>query len=314
LGGFLSFEIYYRVSARIKRVFTTSIYYDIMIKLGFHLSTAGSIANAPRYAAAKGYGDFQIFTSNPRAWTNSEVPEKDRLEFIRLNKGYKLTPFAHMPYLCNIASANTEVYKKSRAMLVNNLRNCMKLEIEYLVIHLGSHLGKGVEYGISNICDAIRSALDATEGVTILLENSSGYKNSVGSKFSEIGSIIEDLGSGRVGVCFDTCHAFAAGYDLRTEQSVAAVEKEFASLIGARNLKLVHLNDAKFGLGCGRDRHWHIGQGYIGRKGFVNLFRSSLFGHGFFVLETPGSRIGGDEDINLRAAKDIIRAATGERL
>jgi deoxyribonuclease-4 len=285
-----------------------------MIRLGFHESTAGSVANAPRCAAAKGCGDFQLFTSNPRAWANVSIPEKGRLEFIELNREYKLTPFAHMPYLCNIASANAAVYKKSRAMLVDNLRNCMKLEIKYLVIHLGSHLGKGVEYGMDNVCKAISSALDATEGVTILLENSSGYKNSVGSKFSEIGRIIDRIGSDRVGVCFDTCHAFAAGYDLRTEQSVAAVEEEFTSLIGARNLKLVHLNDAKYELGSGRDRHWHIGQGYIGRNGFVSLFSNPLFNHGFFVLETPGSRFGGDEEINLRAVKDIIRTATGENL
>jgi deoxyribonuclease-4 len=285
-----------------------------MIKLGFHLSTAGSVANASRYAAAKGYGDFQLFTSNPRAWANTEFPAEDRREFIELNKTHRLTPFAHIPYLCNIASANAAVYKRSRAMLVDNLRNCMGLEIGYLVIHLGSHLGKGVEYGINNICDAILYALDRTDDVTILLENSSGYKNSVGSRFGEIGSIIDNVGSARLGVCFDTCHAFAAGYDLRTEQSMDETAKEFTSLIGAKNLKLVHLNDAKFDLGSGRDRHWHIGQGSIGREGFVNLFRNSMFNHGFFVLETPGSRLGNDEETNLRAVKGIIRAATGRSL
>jgi deoxyribonuclease-4 len=285
-----------------------------MIKLGFHLSIAGSVANASRIAIENGYGDFQIFTSNPMAWANAAIPERSRHEFINLNNKHSITPFAHIPYLCNIASANDAVYAKSKAMLVDNLKNCMALEIKCLVIHLGSHLGKGVEYGTNRICDALSFALDRTSGVDILLENTSGYTNSIGSKLSEIGAIINRLDSDRLGVCFDTCHAFAAGYELRTEQSVTALEEEFNSCIGAKKLMLVHLNDAKFDLGSRRDRHWHIGEGCIGRAGFINLFRNELFNHGFFVLETPGSVMGDAEERNLAEIKRIIKAATGNQL
>ena len=284
-----------------------------MIKLGFHLSIAGSVANAPRYAIEKGYGDFQIFTSSSRAWANTKVPENDRLEFIRLTKRHSITAFAHIPYICNVASTNSVVYEKSRTMLVSNVKNCMSLEIGYLVIHLGSHLGKGLSYGIDNICSAVSFALDRTSDVEILLENTSGYRNSVGSKLSEIGDIIDRVGDERIGVCFDTCHAFAAGYDLRTEEGVSSVEGEFRSRIGGNRLKLIHLNDAKFPLGSGLDRHWHIGEGYIGRSGFTNLFRNRLFNHGFFVLETPGGLFN-DEERNMDEIKGIIRAATGDRL
>ena len=284
--------------------------FDVMIKLGFHLSIAGSIANAPRYAGKMGYGDFQIFTSSSRAWANSEITKEAAVEFAGLTKRYSTTPFAHIPYLCNIASARDAVYENSKAMLVNNIRNCMALGIGCLVIHLGSHLGRGVGYGTDRICDALGFAFDRTSDVKILLENSSGYRNSVGSKLDEIGSMIDRLGNERIGACFDTCHAFAAGYDMCTGEGVDRIEQEFASQIGRKNLKLVHLNDAKFPIGSGLDRHWHIGKGYIGRKGFINLFRSRLFNHGFFVLETPG----GEENRDMEEIKNIIRIATGRRL
>ncbi len=281
-----------------------------MIKLGFHMSIAGSVANAPRAAAEMGYGDFQMFTTSARAWANTQIPEKDRLEFIELNKKHSLTPFAHIPYLCNVASTNPLVYEKSKAMLIDNIRNCMSLEIGGLVIHLGSHLGKGAKYGIENVCNALSYALDRTSKVEILLENTSGYKNSVGSKLDEIGTIIDRLGSDRIGVCFDTCHAFAAGYDLRTKGEVERVADEFISHIGAKKLRLIHLNDAKFPLGSGLDRHWNIGKGHIGRDGFVNFFQNKLFGHGFFVLETPMSEDGNSET-DMAETKSIIKAATG---
>jgi len=281
-----------------------------MIKLGFHMSIAGSVANAPRAAAEMGYGDFQLFTSSSRAWANMRIPEKDRLEFIALNKKHSLTPFAHIPYLCNIASTNPQVYEKSKTMLVDNIKNCMSLEIGGLVIHLGSHLGKGANYGIENVCNALNYALDKTSKVEILLENTSGYTNSVGSKLEEIGRITDRLNNDRIGVCFDTCHAFAAGYDLRTKSDIDKTEEEFASCIGAKKLKLMHLNDAKFPLGSGLDRHWHIGKGHIGREGFINLFKNKLFGHGFFVLETPVD-LEADSDQDLAETKNIIKEATG---
>jgi deoxyribonuclease IV len=281
----------------------------IMIRLGFHLSIAGSVANAPKEAADKGYTAFQVFTTSSRSWKNSSIDAKDRAEFRRYVGENDLMPFAHVPYLCNPASPNEIVYNKSKEMLINNINNCDSLGIDYLIIHLGSHLGKGVEKGINNICGALSLALDSTENVSILLENGSGYNNCVGSKFSDIGKIIDNLNSERIGVCFDTCHAFAAGYDLRTPDAVASTMDEFSSNIEMSKLRCVHLNDAKFDLGSGLDRHWHIGKGYIGRNGFVSLFRNRAFTSGSFIMELPDDSVATHHD-DMRAITSIIKEAS----
>lgn len=277
-----------------------------MIRLGFHLSIAGSVANAPMEAMQEGYRAFQIFTTSSRSWKNSRIGDNEAKEFAGLVKSGDLASFAHMPYLCNPASTKMDVHDKSRAMLIDNMGNCKALGIKYLVMHTGSHLGGGTSMGIGNVCNLLGSAMGAVDGVDILLENGSGYNNSIGSKFSEIGEIIEMVGSRRVGVCFDTCHAFAAGYDISTDASVDKMVEEFDSSIGLSRLRFVHLNDAKHPLGSGLDRHWHIGKGYIGRKGFLSLFRNKAFRDGSFVMELPeDSEAGHLEDIG--AVRSVIK-------
>jgi len=272
------------------------------------MSIAGSVANAPLAAGEAHYRAFQIFTSNPRTWKNSNIEDEDATQFKRYSHRFDLVPYAHIPYLCNLASANTSVLKKSSGMLLNNLNNCMPLNIKYLVIHLGSHLGKGAERGIKNITESLKSALGQTKQTAILLENTSGYTNSVGSKFEEIGTIIDQVGSERLGLCFDTCHAFAAGYELRTGRGIEKVEEEIKSFIGLDRLKLIHLNDSKYDLGSRLDRHWHIGSGYIGEAGFVALFMNESFNHGSFIMETPINELG-NEETNMSEVKKIIELA-----
>ena len=159
--------------------------------------------------------------------------------------------------------------------------------------------------GIDNISDAVTFGLDSTERVNILLENGSGYNNCVGSKFSELGRIIDNVGSKRAGVCFDTCHAFAAGYDLRDSDAVTKTMEEFTSYVDISKLRLVHLNDAKHPLGSGLDRHFHIGKGYIGRKGFKALFQNGAFRDGSFIMELPEDSEGLHSD-DMNAAKSIM--------
>lgn len=279
-----------------------------MVRIGFHMSIAGSIANAPVAAQAMGCGTFQMFTSSSRSWRESEISGADEAQFKAETRRSGAIPFAHIPYLCNPSSTNREVYEKSRRMLAGNLSRCRQLGIRGLVVHIGSHLGAGIDAGISNACAAVSGALDVVDGVDVLLENTAGYSNSVGSSFTEIGKIIDGIGSRRVGVCLDTCHAFASGYDLRTAQSIEGVVEEFDSRIGLRRLGLVHLNDAKFGLGSHLDRHWHIGKGTIGRSGFVALFRNKAFQDKCFVMETPINEYG-NEATNLKAAQAAVRAA-----
>jgi deoxyribonuclease IV len=283
---------------------------DFMIRLGFHLSIAGAIANAPIEAISRGYDAFQIFTTSSRSWKNSVIDPEDASKFKEYVKVHSLMPYAHIPYLCNPASTNEQVYASSKEMLVNNIKNCNLVGIDYLIIHLGSHLGKGTEIGIANVCNALTSALDATKNVNILLENSSSYKNCVGGKFSEIGQIVDTVGSDRIGVCFDTCHAFASGYDLRNDEAVEKTMGEFDSYIKLSRLKLVHLNDAKYPLASGLDRHFHIGKGYIGKEGFTSLFRNKAFKSGSFVMELPEDDEG-DHGEDMSAVKEIIGQATG---
>ncbi|MDE1871181.1 MAG: deoxyribonuclease IV [Candidatus Micrarchaeota archaeon] len=279
-----------------------------MIRLGFHLSIAGSVANAPREAALEGYGAFQVFTTSSRSWKNSAMDADGCSEFKELTRSNGLEAFAHIPYLCNPASPNAEVYRKSKEMLVSNMGNCDALGIKYLVIHLGSHLGKGIGIGMENICGAVSNAIDSAGNVDILLENGSGYTNCVGSRFEDIGKIMDVLDSDRIGLCFDTCHAFAAGYDISDSDGVDKTVEELERCIGLSRLKLVHLNDAKYPIGSGLDRHEHIGRGNIGREGFVALFCNGAFRNGSFVMELPADSNGGHAD-DMHAVGSIMADA-----
>ena len=276
-----------------------------MLRFGFHMSIAGSVANAPREAALHGYPVFQMFTTSSRSWSNSKIDSKASSEFRDIVRRNSLEPFAHIPYLCNPGSPNEDVYSKSRKMLVDNLGNCELLGVKYLVIHMGSHLGRGFDEIGDRLADTIMHALHRSASTHILLENSAGYSNSVGSHMQEIGKIIDRIGSGRVGVCLDTCHVFAAGYDIASKKGTRSLMDEIEESIGIDNVKLVHLNDAKFPLGSGLDRHWHIGKGHIGMNGFANFFRSSRLTTDCFVMETPENK-DGDDSTNMQAVSKIM--------
>ncbi|MGC8669910.1 MAG: deoxyribonuclease IV [Candidatus Micrarchaeia archaeon] len=257
------------------------------IRFGFHLSTKGSILNAARVSKEQGYGAYQLFISNPRSWRFKTLTGIEAERFALLNKEYDTIAFAHMPYLCNLASPNNEVFEKSITLGIENINACNRLGIDNIVFHVGSHLGHGYNEGLIHIEEALSRIIENTQNCTILLENSAGYKNSIGSSIGELAQIINDLKSERIGVCIDTCHLFAAGYDLRNMDKVKKLESEFDQKIGSKKLKLIHLNDSKFPLQSGLDRHWHIGEGYIGKEGFINFFSTKLFHNGPYILETP---------------------------
>jgi deoxyribonuclease IV len=279
-----------------------------MRKFGFHLSIAGSLSNAPNEAKSKGYGAFQMFVSTSRSWKGRKIGGDEAELFRKAVTDSKSTPFAHIPYLCNPASPEEEVISKSKIMLEENVNSCDLLGVKGLVIHIGSHKGKGIEFGMKRVAETVSEVLQRTRGTTVLLENGAGYNNSVGSRFDEIGKIIDTIGSDRVGLCLDTCHAFAAGYDMITEQGIEKMVGEIDDNIGLKKMHLIHLNDSKFGIGSGLDRHWHIGKGEIGSKGFINFFRNKAFASGDFVMETPVDE-SGDEDSDMAALKKILEAA-----
>lgn len=276
------------------------------MKIGFHVSIYGSIDQAVDRAVGLNCNTFQIFTRNPRQWKPTNLTTETAKAFIDKVKSHNMEPiFAHMPYLPNLASPKDDVYKKSVNTLTSELQRCRRLEIPYLVTHLGSHLGAGMQTGFTRLINSINQAFNITgEEVTLLLENTAGTKNSMGGNLEYIQNIIEQLAQPEsVGICFDTSHAFAAGYDLRTEDSVEATIRKIDEIIGFEKLRLVHLNDSKGDLNSRIDRHEHIGMGRIGEEGFRHLLGSRL-GSRPLILETPKDSRRNDID-NLRKVRDL---------
>jgi len=276
------------------------------LRVGFHVSIYGSIDRAVDRAVELRCNTFQIFTRNPRQWKSTKLTSETAKAFSDKVKSHDVKPvFAHMPYLPNLASPRDEVYEKSVKTLTSELERCRQLEIPYLVTHLGSHLGAGMQTGFTRLINGINQAFNLTGGdVTLLLENTAGTRNSMGSTLEDIQHIIERLSNPeRAGVCFDTCHAFAAGYDLRTWDSVEATVRKIDEIIGFEKLKLVHLNDSKGDFNSRIDRHEHIGMGKIGEEGFRNVLKSRLGGLPL-ILETPKDARRNDVG-NLRKVKEL---------
>jgi deoxyribonuclease-4 len=229
-------------------------------------------------------------------------------KFIAKAKTYALAPiFAHMPYLPNLASPRDLVYWKSIETLKTELRRCSLLQIPFLVTHLGSHLGSGMELGLERVIYSINTALEASDPkVMLLLENTAGTRNSVGSTFQNIHKIIQCANHpDRIGVCLDTSHAFAAGYDLRTNRDVLNVIEEIDRVIGFTKLKLVHLNDSRGEYNSHIDHHEHIGLGKIGMTGFRHILTSKL-GTLPLILETPQDSQRNDYD-NLQIVIELAK-------
>lgn len=262
----------------------------MVLRLGAHMSIGGSIDLSIDRALEKGCNTVQIFTRNPRGWKSEKLNSFVVDNFILKVRDSGVSPvFAHMPYLPNLASPREEVYLKSKETLKSELERCSTLKIPYLVTHCGSHLGRGSEYGIGRITEAINEAFKDTKSeVMLLLENTSGSKNSMGNNFENLARIYSRINEkDRIGFCFDTCHAYAAGYDLKTVGAVSLTLEEFNDKIGTEKIKLIHLNDSKKGLGSRVDRHEHIGLGMIGEKGFKAILSNRIINELPLILETP---------------------------
>ncbi len=263
---------------------------DAPIKCGVHVSIAGSIDQAIDRAKEKQCDTFQIFTRNPRGWKFKKLSAEEGTLFLQKLRESMIEPaVAHMPYLPNLSCPKKLIYKKSVRTLVAELGRCDMLGIPYLVTHLGSHLGKGREIGLERLIYAIDTAFDSSKGRTmLLLENTAGTKNSMGSSFEEIREILDHVAEkSRVAMCFDTCHAFAAGYDLRDRESVEKTIDELGGVVGLDLLKVVHANDSKGGLASHLDRHEHIGMGQISEQGFRAILHADAFRNLPMILETP---------------------------
>ncbi len=277
--------------------------------VGAHISIGGSIDMAVDRALKLGCNTFQIFTRNPRGWQQSPLTEESIQLFRKKLSSSNLTlPLIHMPYLPNIASPVDQTYNRSVEVLTEELRRSSLLAVPYVVTHVGSHLGSGIKRGMARVVDACNKALELSGGSsTILLENTAGTRNSVGSTFEHLSEMIRRIKpQERIGICLDTCHAFAAGYDLRTVYDVRHTLELLHSIIGIDFLKAVHVNDSKGSLGEGLDRHEHLGMGQIGEGGLRAFLNQKPLSKVPTIIETPidGRR---DDVGNLKKLRELVQ-------
>ena len=279
-----------------------------MVKLGFHVSIAGSFALAVSRAEDLTCDTFQMFTRSPRVWGAKPINDGEAIAFQNALKASGIGPVVdHMPYLPNPAAEKPDVYEKSVATLTDELNRCAKLGIPYLVTHLGHHgQTDGHKKGQEKVISAITTALDNSEGNTmILLENTANEKNTVGGTFTDVGAISDGIGKNdRIGFCFDTCHAGAAGYDIPgfgAETVFGWFSDEAGSL---DRLKVIHLNDMKGGIGSHLDRHEHLGLGTLGDAGIRDVLTFPKVSHCAFIMETPSNEVRSDAE-NMDAARRL---------
>lgn len=262
------------------------------ITVGAHCSIAKGIQNAVKNSVNIGGNAFALFLKPKGTWKVPEL-QQENVDLFRSacqDQGYtSKNILPHAPYLISLASANLETRQKSYDSFVEDLRRCHRLGIKYYNFHPGS-AGKDntVEDGIRLVAAAINRALEETESTVAVLENSASLGNAVGSTFEQLAAVIDLIkDKSRVGVCIDTCHAFAAGYDIRTEETYAQTMSRFEKSVGFEYLKGIHLNDSRAELGAGRDLHANIGQGYIGLEAFRLVVNDTRLQGLPMILETP---------------------------
>ena len=254
-----------------------------ILKIGYHMSVAGKMELSFDRAEELSCSTMQIFLTNPRTWLARKLTHEEAEAFKERRARSGINPVvAHMPYLPNLSSSDKEIRIKSITSLNVNISLAEQLGIDYLVLHLGSHMGHGIEKGRENLVEAVIEAAGHTKKCMLLLENSAGQKNSIGSKMDELTAIYDKIDGKRVGLCLDTCHVYAAGYDIAKEQVLDEMDKE----LDLNLVKVIHLNDAKHELGSGLDRHTNIGSGYI-NKGFATFLKHDKITGKPLILETP---------------------------
>ena len=260
--------------------------------IGAHVSAEGGVQNAPLNANTIGAKAFALFTKNQRQWFSSPLTKTNITEFRDNCERLDYKPFQILPhdsYLINLGHPEKEPLGKSRASFLDEIRRCELLGLDRLNFHPGSHLNLiGIEECLMKIAESINITLDKTKGVTAVIENTAGQGTNLGHTFEQIKFIIDHVeDKSRVGVCIDTCHAYASGYDVRSKDGFKAVFKKFEEIVGFKYLKGMHLNDSKKDFGSRVDRHENIGTGLLGEESFAILMNDSRFDNIPMVLETP---------------------------
>lgn len=266
--------------------------FTVMKFIGAHVSAAGGVENAPVNAHSIGATAFALFTKNQRQWEAPPLTQKSIDTFKANCEKYGYTPAQILPhdsYLINLGNPDRDALEKSRNAFLDEMVRCQQLGLDRLNFHPGSHLNKiSEEESLLLIADSINMALERTQGVTAVIENTSGQGSNLGYTFEQIRFIIDHVNDqSRVGVCIDTCHAFTAGYDISTPEAFAKTFSHFDRVIGFKFLKGIHLNDTKKGLGSRVDRHENIGDGLLGIEPFRLIMTDPRFNAIPIILETP---------------------------
>ena len=273
---------------------------------GAHVSASGGADNAPANAHAIGATAFALFTKNQRQWVAKPLTAGEIDAFRKACDTYGYRPeqiLPHDSYLINLGHPEKEALEKSRAAFLDEMQRCELLGLDRLNFHPGSHLQKITEEeSLDRIAESINIALDKTRGVTAVIENTAGQGSNLGFRFEHLRYLIDRVeDKSRVGVCIDTCHAFAAGYDLRTAEACDATFAELECVVGFSYLKGMHLNDAMKILGSRVDRHMPLGEGMIGMECFRYIARDKRFDGIPLILETPDETRWGEEIARLKA-------------
>jgi deoxyribonuclease-4 len=278
--------------------------------LGAHESSAGGVAKAIERGQQAGCDVIQLFLKGPSRWVSPPIGEDDRAAFREAVERTGIWPaFGHGQYLLNLATPDDALWKKSIDALVDDVQRCELLGLPGLVIHPGSHMGSGEEAGLARIVaglDEVHARLPGY-GAQVWLEVTAGQGDHLGYTFAQIRSMIDGVQAPeRLGVCFDTAHAFAAGYELRTREGYEATWAEFDALLGLDRLRAIHLNDARKDLGSRVDRHEHIGQGLLGLEAFRLLVNDPRFRGVPMALETDKGPDLAEDIENLRVLRSLI--------
>jgi len=277
-------------------------------RLGAHISVAGGAFNALYRGKSIHCDSIQVFTRNQTQWKSKPLVDSDIISFKKALAETGISPIlAHDSYLINLGSPEDSKWLQSREAFDEEIHRASQLGIHYLVFHPGAHMGAGEKYGLQRIVEALNLALakDAGGQLQLLIESTAGQGSALGYRFEHLATLLEAVKpAGRIGVCLDTCHVFAAGYDLRTPEAFQKTMSHFDKVVGLRNLKAWHLNDSKKDLGSRVDRHDDIGKGFIGAAGFGNLLKDPRM-HGIpMILETPGTEE--DHSRNLETLRHLM--------
>lgn len=259
--------------------------------LGAHVSAQGGVSKVFENADAIGAKAFALFLKNQRRWDSKPLEEKEIKKFRELLEKSEISPehiLPHNGYLQNLGNADNEKREKSLNAFIDEMERCNLLGLKYINMHPGSHLNEiSADECIELIAEGINTAMKKIPNVTVVLENTAGQGSNLGSKFEEIGKIINLIeDKSRIGVCLDTCHTLAAGYELKDEEGYENTMSEFEKHIGFKYLKGIHLNDTKFDTGSKKDRHESIGKGMLGEEFFIRFMNDKRFDNIPIILET----------------------------